>query len=337
LLIGLKEHLFAKRRQGDFTIYKFLGDGWILLFPENYPWNEIFILMESLCDEYLRLFEKEIKPVLTIEVTPLGITFGMDMGSVIKMEMNEEDEYIGSALNRAARLQAAVKDQSEDPHGRLLISKAAFHRIPEGTRDRYQHRERSIPLRNIQSGAKYKCHLMGVSRLGGGPRGVGVRLEERLDRASRQLANVKTDPERFYRLNEAAKTSFSVGNIEDAKRYAEELRRMLPNFKGDWNYGNAIHDSNLVLGRLALAEGRITDAKRHLIEAGQSPGSPQMNSFGPNMSLAKDLLEKGERDVVLEYFKLCRRFWRLHRGRLDTWSKEVEDGGVPSFGANLVY
>jgi len=28
------------------------------------------------------------------------------------------------------------------------------------------------------------------------------------------------------------------------------------------------------------------------------------------MTLAKDLLEKGERDVVLEYFMLCRKFWK---------------------------
>ncbi|NQT11979.1 MAG: RNA polymerase subunit sigma-24, partial [Planctomycetes bacterium] len=98
-----------------------------------------------------------------------------------------------------------------------------------------------------------------------------------------------------------------------------------------------VQDANLVLGRIAVQEGRIEDAKRHLIEAGKSPGSPQMNSFGPNVSLAKDLIEKGEREVVLEYFDLCRKFWELHRDRLDEWSQEVKDGKVPDFGANLVY
>jgi hypothetical protein len=62
-----------------------------------------------------------------------------------------------------------------------------------------------------------------------------------------------------------------------------------------------------------------------------------MNSFGPNMSLAKDLLEKGEREVVLEYFELCRKFWKLHTGRLDDWSRDVKAGRIPDFGANLVY
>ena len=98
-----------------------------------------------------------------------------------------------------------------------------------------------------------------------------------------------------------------------------------------------MQDANLVLGRIAVRDGRIDDAKRYLIEAGKSPGSPQMDTFGPNMSLVKDLLEKGEREVVVEYFELCRKFWKMHAGRLDKWSQQVKDGKVPDFGANQVY
>ena len=105
----------------------------------------------------------------------------------------------------------------------------------------------------------------------------------------------------------------------------------------DWNYGNAIHNGNMVLGRFAVQQGRIDDAKRFLLEAGKSPGSPQLDSFGPNMGLAKDLLEKGEREVVVEYFELCRKFWELHGDQLDKWSQQVKDGKIPDFGANLDY
>jgi hypothetical protein len=55
------------------------------------------------------------------------------------------------------------------------------------------------------------------------------------------------------------------------------------------------------------------------------------------MSLAKDLLEQGEEEVVLEYFELCRAFWEMHRGRLDEWTSTVKNGSIPDFGANLVY
>ncbi|MGI8966464.1 MAG: RNA polymerase subunit sigma-24, partial [Limisphaerales bacterium] len=92
-----------------------------------------------------------------------------------------------------------------------------------------------------------------------------------------------------------------------------------------------------VLGRIAVREGKIESAKKYLIEAGKSPGSPQMDSFGPNMSLAQDLLEKGERETVLEYFKLCRKFWTSHPDKLDEWTQDVRKGKTPDFGANLFY
>ena len=166
---------------------------------------------------------------------------------------------------------------------------------------------------------------------------IPVTPQERLNSATDKLAKAKTDEERFYALNDAAKQSFVLGQTEDARRYASDLLALLPKFPRDWNYGNAVHDGNVVLGRIAAREGRMEDAKRHLLEAGRSPGSPQMNSFGPNMGLAKDLLDKGQRDVALEYFELCRKFWRMDRGRLDQWSQEVKAGRVPDFGANLVY
>lgn len=71
--------------------------------------------------------------------------------------------------------------------------------------------------------------------------------------------------------------------------------------------------------------------------AGETPGSPQLNSFGPNMTLAKDLLERGERDAVLAYFEACRVFWKMGGNSLDAWRQDVEAGRIPNFGANLRY
>jgi hypothetical protein len=152
-----------------------------------------------------------------------------------------------------------------------------------------------------------------------------------------RLAKAKTDQDRFYALNEAAKQSFVTGKIEDARSYSTELLALLPQFPKDWNYGHAVHDANLVLGRIAVREGRLEEAKSYLLEAGMSPGGPGLNSFGPNMSLASDLIEKGERAVVLEYFERCRRFWRNHGKTLDRWSQSVKTGSMPNFGPNLFY
>ncbi len=55
------------------------------------------------------------------------------------------------------------------------------------------------------------------------------------------------------------------------------------------------------------------------------------------MALAKELLDKGERDAVLEFFTLCKAFWKDRAKQLDEWSDTVRKGGIPRFGANLVY
>lgn len=62
-----------------------------------------------------------------------------------------------------------------------------------------------------------------------------------------------------------------------------------------------------------------------------------MNSFGPNMQLAKALLKKDERDVVLEYFQRCGTFWKMGETRLAAWTESVKKGEIPEFGANLEY
>jgi len=178
--------------------------------------------------------------------------------------------------------------------------------------------------------------LAGVM-MAGCERGFPTTPQGRLDRALAELARASDEQERFYALAGAAKESFEVGKAVDARVYAEELLALASRFPKDWNYGNAIHDGNLVLGRIALKEGQSDEAKRRLMEAGKTPGSPQLNSFGPNMSLARDLLAKGERDAVLQYFELCRKFWDMRDGKLDQWAQDVKTSREPDFGANLIY
>ena len=170
-----------------------------------------------------------------------------------------------------------------------------------------------------------------------GERSDALDPAERLARAEANLFDADSERERFYALREAAKMSFEVQKNEQAETYARELLDLAQSLERDWNYGNAIHDGNMVLGRLALVHGDKEEAKRRLLEAGKTPGSPQLNSFGPNMSLARELLVAGEREVVIEYFRRCLGFWEHGRERLKDWIALVEGGRLPDFGANLVY
>ncbi|MHB8854812.1 MAG: hypothetical protein ACYC6P_15835 [Ignavibacteriaceae bacterium] len=144
-------------------------------------------------------------------------------------------------------------------------------------------------------------------------------------------------PERFYILAYACKISFNTNHYSKAKHYSEELLKLSEIYKKDWNFGNAIHDGNMVLGRLSLLNNNISEAEDYLIKAGNTPGSPQLNTFGPNMALAKDLLTIGQRQIVIKYFDLCSRFWSMGREKIADWKKEIEKEKIPDFGANLRY
>ena len=101
-----------------------------------------------------------------------------------------------------------------------------------------------------------------------------------------------------------------------------------------------------MLGRVALKEGNIEEAKHYLFKAGKTPGSPQLNSAGPSFGLACKLLEKGEKSAVLEYLDLVGKFWanpenidsfnynslrvaQEHAEKLSKWKNEIMKGNNP--------
>jgi hypothetical protein len=152
-------------------------------------------------------------------------------------------------------------------------------------------------------------------------------------------ADVFTSDEmaRFYELPRLAMEAVEEERMAEARDRADELLLLAPRFPNNWNYGNAIHDGHAVLGLVALAEDDVEAAKMHLLAAGATPGSPQLDTFGPTMLLAKALLEKGETATVLEYLERCRPFWELEQGRLDRWSEVAAAGEMPAFGGSLRY
>ena len=141
----------------------------------------------------------------------------------------------------------------------------------------------------------------------------------------------------FYDLTKAAPRAFNAGEHENAAALANQLLAEAEHWKTNWNYGNAIHAANLVLGRIALAKGETEDARKFLLAAGKTPGSPQLKSFGPDMLFATEMLKKGETKAVLEYFELCAKFWERKDDRLDVWKAAILRGETPDFGPNVRY
>jgi hypothetical protein len=157
----------------------------------------------------------------------------------------------------------------------------------------------------------------------------------------------ESDLSRFYDLANQTRSAYSGGDTAAAKRLAQEYLAAAPRFPCDWNYGNAVHNANAVLGLIALQEGDRAAAVRHLLAAGRSRGSPQLDTFGPSLLLAKRLAEAGEFDAVATYVRSIRRFWEakeptilgflgLGGKPMTGWLETLAAGRVPDFGLNAL-
>ena len=149
-------------------------------------------------------------------------------------------------------------------------------------------------------------------------------------------------PFKIDSLLDKCENSFKERDYNHAKQYGLDLLSACANYKkinfwpwDYWNYGNAIHNGNAILGLVAFYSDDIETAKNYLILSGKTPGSPQLDTYGPNMILAKQLLMKGQKDIVLEYFQLCSKFWD-DDNRLFFYSKSVKRNLIPDFDNRLL-
>lgn len=163
--------------------------------------------------------------------------------------------------------------------------------------------------------------------------------------SSKELIKNDLKPlDRFYLLSKLAPAAFATGDIKLAERYSIELQTAWREVKVriPFDYAEpklAKHISHTLLGLIALEGGNLDKAKENLLASGELVGRsyPTLATFGPNMLLAKKLLESGERETVLQYLDSCSGFWRMEDGRLERWKTIIKQGGMPDFGSNTRY
>ncbi|MBP6745176.1 hypothetical protein KA344_08065 [bacterium] len=164
--------------------------------------------------------------------------------------------------------------------------------------------------------------------------------ERALDALNAMRDAIRKEPEQnrqYYMLDDLAELAFNAGNLDEASEAALKCLSLSFTFGQDWNDGNAIHNANSILGRIALKKGDIEAAKKHLALAGDTPGSPQLNSFGPEMTLAEELFAVGEIESVVAYLEACKKFWSsgCERGALDRGIAQIRSGEIPNFAARF--
>lgn len=135
--------------------------------------------------------------------------------------------------------------------------------------------------------------------------------------------------QRFYDISDLIDEAVFENKTELAVRLSDEYLKLAEEYKKNWNYGNAIHDANIAKGIVELRMGNLAKSGEYLVKASKSPGSPQLDSFGPDLELANVLLKKGQKDQVIEYLKGIEVFWGGNKRAIDALIFKIVSGEKP--------
>jgi class 3 adenylate cyclase len=163
LLGEMKEHLRRGRRGVGYEMYKFMGDGWLLLFPLDIGGAEFLTFLSSFSASFDRHWTEHISPVLEGGIQVRGLTFGADSGRILQTRMLNRREYIGRPINIACRLQGEAKRWGPRSCRRYTmgVSKPLLTTLRR-THGDFPGRETKRILRNIKGGEQYQCAFFHV-------------------------------------------------------------------------------------------------------------------------------------------------------------------------------
>ena len=168
LVKGIHSFLRAQAKLLTFTIYKFTGDGWILLFPASQVDGHVLIkFLALLSKNFRRLRRKLVEGHLGSLPATRGLTFGVDVGSLHKLVLGDREEFVGRALVLACRLQAAVSQKGKSPNYRVLFTRKVYNKYLKRLGD-IMFFDVTRTLKNIHGGTKYRCKKLNLVPLMGG-------------------------------------------------------------------------------------------------------------------------------------------------------------------------
>lgn len=93
----------------------------------------------------------------------------------------------------------------------------------------------------------------------------------------------------------------------------------------------------LTKGMVALKKGDTDKSAEFLLKSAEVYRAMNSMAQGPNMSLAKALLEAGRHDEVIEFLNKCGKVWKVDQGKVGKWTAEIKAGKIPDFGNSLYY
>jgi len=134
--------------------------------------------------------------------------------------------------------------------------------------------------------------------------------------------------ERLKLLRRQMEEAFWRKKMDEAELKARELLVMTTQSTNDPESGNAIFFANLSLGDAALRRGDKREAARYLLAASDAPPTDRLRYGYIDMTLARQLVDWGEREAVAQFLERCARF--NQRGKdLAEWAAQIRKGINP--------
>jgi hypothetical protein len=120
-------------------------------------------------------------------------------------------------------------------------------------------------------------------------------------------------------------------NHADAQQTEARARELLAltAHKRDADYGTSVFLAHMALGEAAFARGQKAEAVRHLLAASEAPSTEFLRYSQIDMSLARELVDAGEREAVATFLERCAKFNRAER-QLGNWAGQIRKGLNPN-------
>ncbi len=152
-----------------------------------------------------------------------------------------------------------------------------------------------------------------------------ARTAERIRNAPVESLNAS---DRLKMLTYQMEEVFLSGKMDQAKSKALELLAATQKNVSDPACGNAILLANLRLGEMALQRGAKRQSVRYLLAASQAPITDRLRYWEIDMSLARKLVDWGEREPVAQFLEHCSKF--NYQGKvLAEWASQIRKGINP--------
>jgi hypothetical protein len=148
---------------------------------------------------------------------------------------------------------------------------------------------------------------------------------ERTREAYRRVLELTHDQRAREALaGDMAEAAFRSGNLSGSVQLAKIFLQSSDR--------SAMQRANTLLGRVALRSKDVDGAKQYLLDSSKPAASRYIEVAGPMMVLAKELLDNGERDVVVQYLENCLSLWPHGEDVLHLWISDIKNGRKPGFG-----